>query len=248
MLVQASTTGATRTDAGRSASAFWLPQPDWTAHAQLRAVRGKNGARNIGRVDADDGRLQPLTAGDSIDAAPAFMPADANSILFQSSAIERDHSGQLAAVAPSAIKRLNLQSGAVDTLLAVPGTDLLAPRACAGGHLYFMRRPRAASHCSWGSMLLDGVLLPPRVLIKALGALLRPGPRRVRCAPPSWQLVRRSVHGTEQVLADCVVSYELLADGAIVYSNGRSEYHLRRPHAATIARNLPAANGLARAA
>ncbi len=44
--------------------------------------------------------------------------------------------------------------------------------------------------------------------------------------PDSWQLVRRSQDGAEQVLASNVASYDISADGTIVYSNGRGVFVL----------------------
>ncbi|MES3019947.1 MAG: hypothetical protein V4857_00015 [Pseudomonadota bacterium] len=44
--------------------------------------------------------------------------------------------------------------------------------------------------------------------------------------PKSWQLVQRSPHGNETILATNVVSYDLTADGQIVYSNGRAVFLL----------------------
>lgn len=44
--------------------------------------------------------------------------------------------------------------------------------------------------------------------------------------PRSWELVRRNAQGNETVLATNVASYDLLAGGAIVYSNGRAAFML----------------------
>lgn len=42
--------------------------------------------------------------------------------------------------------------------------------------------------------------------------------------PRSWELVCRSRQGAERVLASNVASYDLMPDGAIVYSNGRAVF------------------------
>ena len=42
--------------------------------------------------------------------------------------------------------------------------------------------------------------------------------------PADWQLVRRSPNGAEQVLATSVASYDIGADGAVVYTNGRGVF------------------------
>lgn len=44
--------------------------------------------------------------------------------------------------------------------------------------------------------------------------------------PHSWQLIRRDQQGNEEVLACNVLSYDLLSDGRIVYSNGRGAFLL----------------------
>jgi hypothetical protein len=45
--------------------------------------------------------------------------------------------------------------------------------------------------------------------------------------PATWQLIQRSAGGTEQVVAKHVLSYDLCADGAIVYTDGVKVQHLR---------------------
>lgn len=44
--------------------------------------------------------------------------------------------------------------------------------------------------------------------------------------PRSWELVRRNRQGQETVLATNVASYDLMADGSIIYSNGRAVFVL----------------------
>lgn len=44
--------------------------------------------------------------------------------------------------------------------------------------------------------------------------------------PRTWELVKRNAQGHETVLATNVASYDLLANGAIVYSNGRAAFLL----------------------
>lgn len=42
--------------------------------------------------------------------------------------------------------------------------------------------------------------------------------------PSSWQLIRRDRNGNERVLATNVVSYDIGADGSVIYSNGRGVF------------------------
>jgi hypothetical protein len=44
--------------------------------------------------------------------------------------------------------------------------------------------------------------------------------------PRSWELVSRNRQGQETVLATNVASYDLMADGSIIYSNGRAVFML----------------------
>ena len=53
--------------------------------------------------------------------------------------------------------------------------------------------------------------------------------------PESWELVRRGQDGAERVLATNVASYDLGADGTVVYSNGRGVFVLDRDGASRLA-------------
>jgi hypothetical protein len=44
--------------------------------------------------------------------------------------------------------------------------------------------------------------------------------------PDDWELVRRDADGNERVLATNVASYDIGADGTIVYSNGQGVFVL----------------------
>ena len=44
--------------------------------------------------------------------------------------------------------------------------------------------------------------------------------------PESWQLVLRSEQGEERILARHVASFDLTADGGVLYSNGFAVYAL----------------------
>lgn len=47
----------------------------------------------------------------------------------------------------------------------------------------------------------------------------------VALVPDDWELVRRRADGSEEVLSGGVVSYDLCADGSVVYTNGTVVYH-----------------------
>lgn len=44
--------------------------------------------------------------------------------------------------------------------------------------------------------------------------------------PRTWQLVRQANQGTPEVLAEGVLSFDLAADGTIVYTNGSAIYRI----------------------
>lgn len=56
----------------------------------------------------------------------------------------------------------------------------------------------------------------------------------VSLVPRSWELVTRSQQGAEHVLATNVASYDLMADGNIIYSNGRAVFLLERAQSTLI--------------
>ena len=51
--------------------------------------------------------------------------------------------------------------------------------------------------------------------------------------PREWKLVRRSPDGSEQILAQSVLAYDLCADGSIVYTTGTGVYHATADGSAT---------------
>lgn len=57
--------------------------------------------------------------------------------------------------------------------------------------------------------------------------------------PASWQLVQRDPNGQERVLASHVASFDLAADGAILYSNGRGVFVLEPGSAPRLAATEP---------
>jgi hypothetical protein len=54
----------------------------------------------------------------------------------------------------------------------------------------------------------------------------RPNESPPALVPDSWELVRSGPDGSERVLARGVVAYDLAADGAVLYTNGRAVFRL----------------------
>ncbi len=69
-------------------------------------------------------------------------------------------------------------------------------------------------------------------VIDAQKAMRKAGPEEAPdLVPRTWELVRRELDGSETVLARSVLSYDLCADGSVLYSNG-SAIFLRKPDGA----------------
>lgn len=56
---------------------------------------------------------------------------------------------------------------------------------------------------------------------------IRPDSQESGLVPRSWELVRRASDGDERVIADGVLSYDLLPDGSVVTADGRAVRRLR---------------------
>lgn len=128
------------------------------------AVRHDSGTSGIGVMKPDATDLAEVTEGDSVDLAPSWMPGQ-QALVFQSAGIGRDRGGQSHVLGPAEIKRLDLATGELATLLASPAHDFLGPRATADGCVLAIRRPwGGAQRVPFWRHLLDLVLLPFRLL------------------------------------------------------------------------------------
>jgi hypothetical protein len=234
----------------------------------LCSSAGKDGACNLVTLDIEGNGMRELTGGDTVDAAPSFVPGDENLIMYQSAGLARNPGGYVVAQGNISIQQLNRRNGSIEAVLESPQHDFLQPRVCAQGNLHFIRRPYELPSYSSGNILLDTLLFPFRLLravfhylnffslmysrkpltgaagpavqadikdiilkgkrIDAEKALRKESAVNgvASLVPRSWELVRRSRHGAEQVLATNVASYDLMADGSIVYSNGRAVFML----------------------
>lgn len=110
--------------------------------AQLAAsVTHRDFLSNIAVLEIAGSGLQEVTEGDSLDLAPRWIPGTGRSLVYQSAGAGRDQHGAIAALGPFAVERLNLESGALDTLAADAKFDFLGPVVDAAGTLYAIRRP-----------------------------------------------------------------------------------------------------------
>jgi hypothetical protein len=173
--------------------------------------------------------------------------------------------------------KLDMTSGSVAPILDDPRYDFLRPRVDPAGNLLFIRRPYEAPRYTTGSLIIDALLFPFR-LLRAIFHYLNffslmysrkpltsaSGPatqadikqillqgRRIDAekalrsaetvqgvrslVPQSWVLVRRGQQGTETVLATNVASFDIGADGTIVYSNGQAVFVLEQDGSSALA-------------
>jgi hypothetical protein len=130
------------------------------------------GARHVALLGADR-RVRELTAGDTIDETPAWVPGT-RAVVYASRGIGRDEAGQFAGVGRSVVHRLELDSGRLETPVDDPEHDLLCPRADAHGALYALRRPWVPPEGIRPSplrLLTDFLLFPMRLAWAVMAAL-----------------------------------------------------------------------------
>jgi hypothetical protein len=85
--------------------------------------------------------------------------------VYQSASVGRDKAGLPSALGAAEVHLLDLESGVLETLATEPGQDLLHPQLDAHGALHCIRRShRSAGGRSLAGLLLDVVLIPPRLL------------------------------------------------------------------------------------
>jgi hypothetical protein len=227
----------------------------------------RDGSSSIAVMNHDATDFAELTEGDSLDFNPSWVAGERRELVFASSGIARDASGNVRSFAPSAIHRLDVDTAQMDVVAEEKKADLIMPRIGEDGSLYYIRRPHVETgKPSFWRANLDFLLFPFRLLFALLHflnffstrysgkQLTTAGGGRRRgedvkqmmvwdnllrareqtkqdesdpesLVPSSWELVRQRGVKVE-TLASSVASYDLEADGSIVYTNGRAVYHL----------------------
>lgn len=79
----------------------------------------------------------------SKDANPSHDASARGIVYFQSSGIGRNERGEIVALGPAAIYRLDQANGKMETVLENDDWDFLQPKTDASGALYYIRRPYA---------------------------------------------------------------------------------------------------------
>lgn len=110
--------------------------------------------------------LSTVSSGDTLDAAPSWVPGAEEALVFQSARVGRNPHGVPIGLGPFAIRRVDLVSGDLETLVESKEHDLLAPQLAADGSLYFIRRPyeTGVKPVRMVDLALDVVLFPFRLL------------------------------------------------------------------------------------
>lgn len=123
----------------------------------------ETGMANIGLIQGF--RVVPLTEGDSVDEAPAWIPGDGRQLLFQSAGVARNPAGYPLGIGAFAIQRLDLDRSALETVLAHPGFDYLLPHMDNKGALYYIKRPYEplGRHHSAADTFKDIIYFPARL-------------------------------------------------------------------------------------
>lgn len=123
------------------------------------------GTANLAVMRADGSDLLEVTEGDSLDTAPAWVPGQPQ-LVFQSAGLGRDRAGNFLGYGPFALNRIDLKSGAIETLVEAPDRDHLGPKVADDGTVWCIRRPWTTEvKPSFLRFLLDAVLLPWRLLV-----------------------------------------------------------------------------------
>jgi hypothetical protein len=132
------------------------------------SVRHPFGTANLAvRLDEESG-FGEVTEGDSVDAAPRWIPGAGRRLVFQSAGVGRDRQGHFAGLTPFSIVRLDLENGEMMTLAEDAKHDLLTPQMNADGALYYIRRPYITGREIYPGRFLKDVILFPFRLCSAI--------------------------------------------------------------------------------
>jgi hypothetical protein len=128
---------------------------------------GDHEQSNLAVLDPDGRNARPVTEGDSIDGAPAWIPGQDQALVYHSAGLSRDANGYVRGLGPFGIHRIDLRNGELETLVESPSHDLLAPHFDGAGNLYYIRRnyegPNGPRVPLWVTVK-DVLLFPFRIL------------------------------------------------------------------------------------
>lgn len=195
----------------------WIPDaPARLLFQSAGLARDENGYllaqshNSIQILDMDTGTIEPILDNDAFDYLKPRVDAEGN-LLF----IRR----------PYEIPRYKAENAITDVLF-FPFRLLRALFHYLNFFsLMYSRKPlTSADNPSVKADIKDILLQGKRIDAEKALRNERPVHGIPSLVPSSWELVRRSRNGEESVLATNVASYDLGADGVIVYSNGRGVF------------------------
>jgi hypothetical protein len=207
------------------------------------SIYHRNGTANLAVLKTDGTDLTELTDGDSVDAAPRWVPGPKRRLVFQSAGAARGPQGRFSGFGPSGIQQLDIETGELSCLAQDANFDFLWPRIAADGTLFYIRKPadQGPQPVNPWLALSRAALLPLQFLV-AIAALLelfikrqagqplvtpKNFPEKTVKTPSSWALMRQSP-GAEapETLATNARSFDVGSDGSLVYSDGIDVYRM----------------------
>ncbi|MGE0383296.1 MAG: hypothetical protein AB7Q97_01105 [Gammaproteobacteria bacterium] len=122
------------------------------------------GAANIVAMSLEGDDARELTGGDTVDAAPAFVPGKPGMVLFQSSGIARSPQGHVLALGPASIQLLDQERAELSSVVEHAHFDCLQPRVDTAGNLLYIRRPYEPGRYRPADLLADAAMFPFRLI------------------------------------------------------------------------------------
>jgi len=126
-------------------------------------VRKRDGSSAVATMHTDLTEFAEVTEGDSFDECPSWVPGE-RAIVFSSSGIARDKHGNIVAIAPAVIYKLNLDTSEMSLLAEEKDVALVHPHMTASGDLLYIRRPHTMPKPSFWRANLDFFLFPARLV------------------------------------------------------------------------------------
>lgn len=138
---------------------------DYSRKSRLLAASLKSDsfAQNIALFDLQQGDYHILTDGDSMDRHPYFSQSHPNTVLFDSSGIGRDSSGNFVEYGPASLYRIDTLTNQIEELASREGVSFVCPKDDVEGNLYYIERPAKYKEKK-PNILLEILLIPFKII------------------------------------------------------------------------------------